>query len=85
MNDTQFVMRREEPPARTRVVGNSSKIDRQVKRMKASPGEWFKVREGAAGGAYRVYTQRGCLTRTKTVNGKYDIWASWPEDGDTDA
>lgn len=79
MSDTQFVMKREAPPERTRTVGNPSKIDRQVRRMKQEPGEWFKVREGAAGGAYRVYTQRGCETRTKTINGRYDIWARWPE------
>lgn len=76
---SDFKMRREEPPAQTRKVGNPSKIDRQVKALKKNPGEWFKMREAAAAGAYVVYKRRGCLTRTKSVgNGRHDIWAMWP-------
>lgn len=74
----KLIMRAEEPPARVRVVGNPTKIDKQVAIMRAHPGKWYKVREGAAGGAYRVYAQRGCETRTKTIDGKYDIWARVP-------
>lgn len=80
---SDFKMRRDEPPAKVRKVGDASKIDREVRHMKKTPGVWYKVREAASGGAYRVYSQRGCDTRTKTVdNGRYDIWARWPEAGD---
>jgi len=82
MTANKFVMKAEEPPARTRVVGNPTRIDKQVALMKKHPGQWFKVREGAAGGAYRVYAQRGCETRTKTIEGKYDIWARIAADGE---
>lgn len=81
MSDNDFKLRREEPPVQTRVVGNPSKIDREVRHLKKNPGVWFKVREAASSGAYMVYKKRGCETRTKTVQGnKYDIWAMWPVD-----
>lgn len=84
MSETEFTMRPETPPSRTRIVGDSSRIDREVRKMKKSPGTWYKVREAASAGAYMVYKKRGCETRTKTVEGnKYDIWAMWPEDTDT--
>lgn len=80
---TDFKLRRESPPSRTRVVGDSSKIDKEVAHMRKNPGVWFKVREGASGGAYITYKKRGCETRTKTVaEGKYDIWARIAEDED---
>lgn len=82
-DNNDFKIRREEPPAQVRKVGNPSKIDRQVKVLKKHPGEWFKMREAAAAGAYVVYKRRGCLTRTKTVGvGRHDIWACWPADTD---
>lgn len=79
-----FKMKREEPPARTkRTVGDSTRIDKEVRHMKKNAGVWYKVREAASAGAYVVYKKRGCETRTKTVQGnKYDIWARWPEAGD---
>jgi hypothetical protein len=80
---TDFKIRREEPPAKVRKVGNSTKIDREVRHLMRHPGVWYKVREAAAAGAYTVYKKRGCETRTKTVeNGRYDIWAMFPEDTD---
>lgn len=80
---SDFKLRREEPPAKTRTVGNSTKIDREVRHLMKNPGVWFKVREAASAGAYTVYKKRGCETRTKTVeNGKYDIWAMFPESDD---
>jgi hypothetical protein len=79
MTENNFKIRREDPPARVRTVGNPSKIDREVRYLKKHPNEWFKMREAAAAGAYMVYKKRGCETRTKTVeNGRYDIWAMWP-------
>lgn len=81
MSEETFKIRREEPPAQTRVVGSPSRIDREVRALKRHPGEWFKVRENAASGAYMVYKKRGCETRTKTVGvGRHDIWAMWPAD-----
>jgi len=81
MTSNSFKIRREDPPKRTRKVGDSTKIDREVAFLKKHPNEWFKVREGAAGGAYRVYKMRGCETRSKTVaEGRYDIWAMWTGD-----
>lgn len=75
---SDFKMRAEEPPARTRIVGDSSKIDREVRHMQKNPGKWFKVREAASAGAYQTYKKRGLETRTKTVSeGRYDIWACY--------
>ena len=82
---SDFKLRRETPPPATRKVGDSSKIDREVKHLQKNAGTWFKVREAASSGAYIVYKRRGCETRTKTVEGnKYDIWAMWPADTDED-
>jgi hypothetical protein len=76
-----FKIRREAPPEQTSVVGNPTRIDKEVNHMKKNAGVWFKVREAASSGAYIVYKKRGCETRTKTVQGnKYDIWAMWPAD-----
>jgi hypothetical protein len=80
---SEFKMKRETPPSRTRIVGDTSRIDREVAHMKKNPGTWYKVREAASAGAYVVYKKRGCETRTKTVEGnKYDIWARFVEDTD---
>lgn len=85
MSDNDFRIRPEEPPARTRVVGDSSKIDKEIRYLRKHAGTWFKVREAASAGAYTTYKKRGCETRTKTVaEGKYDIWARFPKDDDTD-
>lgn len=82
---SEFRMKREEPPAKVRKVGDSSRIDREVRHMQKNPGEWFKVREAASAGAYVVYKKRGCETRTKTVaDGRYDIWARYPESTEQD-
>jgi hypothetical protein len=82
---SDFKMKRETPPSRTRVVGDSTRIDKEVAHMHKHPGTWFKVREAASAGAYVVYKKRGCETRTKTVQGnKYDIWARIPETDDAD-
>lgn len=82
---SNFKIRREDPPQREvprgRKPGDPNKIDREVAHFKNNPGVWFKVREGAAGGAYLVYKKRGCEVRTKHMgNNKYDIWARYPED-----
>lgn len=81
-----FKIRREDPPASERPVGRKpgdpNKIDREVAHFKKNPGVWFKVREGAAGGAYMVYKKRGCETRSKLVNDRYDIWVRWVEPSD---
>jgi len=87
MSDNKpFKIRREDPPAvkqRGRTAGDPNKIDREVAHFKKNPGVWFKVREAAAGGAYRVYKNRGCEVRTKLVGtNRYDIWASYPTDAE---
>lgn len=88
MSESDFKLRREDPPAPTprgRKSGQANKIDREVAHMKKNVGTWFKVRENAAAGVYQVYTKRGCKTRTKSLgDGRYDIWAKWPADTDED-
>lgn len=86
MTDSKpFKVKREEPPAPTGAgQGNRGKIAREIAHFKKNPGVWFKVRENASSGTYATYKRHGCETRTKTVgDGRYDIWARWPEKADT--
>ena len=82
-----FKIRREDPPSPNvplgRKPGQANKIDKEVAFFKKHPGVWYKVREGAAGGAYMVYKKRGCQITSKHLgNGKYDLWACWPKDSE---
>lgn len=81
----KFKIKREDPPAATRgTTGSRTRIAKEVAHFKKNPGVWFKVRENASSGAYVTYKRHGCETRTKTVaEGRYDIWARWPEEADT--
>lgn len=84
-NNSEFKIRREDPPAPTRAGGgNRNRILKQLTYFKKNPGVWYKVRENASSGAYMTYKKHGCETRTKTVGeGRYDVWARWPEKPDT--
>jgi len=78
-----FKMRREEPPVKKVPTPEPGRIDREVARLKKNPGVWYKIRENAAAGAYRVYRARGCETRTVSLGDqRYDIYAMYPVDGD---
>lgn len=67
----------ETPPAGRR-AGGAARIDAEVEALKARPGKWAKLRDGAASGNYITYKKRGLMTRVKSVgDNHYDIWACW--------
>lgn len=68
----------EKPPVATRRSGGAARIDEEVKQLQSKPGEWAKLRDGAASGNYTTYKKRGVLTRVKGVgHNRYDIWGVW--------
>lgn len=59
-------------------------IERDVAELKAHPGAWALVREGAKSAApVATYKARGCVATSHRVNtspDRFDIYAMWPAD-----
>lgn len=77
-------MKWKNPPARKSGRGMSHRIDRDVAELKANPGVWAVVREGAKTAApVRTYKERGCVAQSHRVNTspeRFDIYAMWPRE-----
>lgn len=63
-------------------------IDQDVAELKANPGVWAVVREGAKSAAPAfTYKQRGCVAQSHRVNtspDRFDIYAMWPREETSD-
>ena len=77
-------MKWKNPPARKSGRGMSHRIDQDVAELKANPGVWAVVREGAKSAApVRTYKERGCVAQSHRVNTspeRFDIYAMWPRE-----
>ena len=62
----------------------SHQINQDVEQLKANPGVWALVREGAkSAGPALTYKERGCIAQSHRVNTSPDrfyIYAMWPAD-----